>query len=619
MNTSRLSNSNNHSNSKSPRYRPTTRTSPNSSLRYRNSDRKRKTLSNDTDDLDRDYHSGNGDIQSDRSDSRLRLPETADVIVTQVPFDQDQDTGGGGRLANGQSGQSHQNSELSDDSRHEENIWLHSVPKVLLVLLFVFFAVVAIFYINMHKPLLPIIISLPSLALEGLVYVASLPLPFLTAAASNWKFPQLADQSSTTTSSGNKFPVCEDDNIKINCLSKEELSSASGLLGMLHNVLLPSLVTHAEQHVCGYQEQVFMNIVQLGQLMMPKANMGSSELDVGIRGLAKLVDLNPHWGVVTKRDGDLLIGLAAAQYPTQYICHLKNKIAALTYWVLAVVLSAFLMWLSYVTYRHYKLKSNAEKQQVMELVDQILNVLGGLGNGPGGPGKDFVALNHVRDSLIAPRDRKTKNKIWDKAVKFISDNESRVRRDIESVGGEDCDVWRWVSAIPTSPSAHSSGVSAGPRPLAKTWQGQAFESLETTHNLPHISPTSALKIRNMFDCEVEFGDTWPQRIQDSILEKCSGVSIIHVAVDRGSREGCVYLKCASPKEAGTAFRALHGWWFDGNLVTVKFLRDERYHTRFPAARIATRPLKPSNNKRLSLQTAESSRLYPSLSHLEDQT
>ncbi|CAL4125676.1 unnamed protein product, partial [Meganyctiphanes norvegica] len=138
--------------------------------------------------------------------------------------------------------------------------------------------------------------------------------------------------------------------------------------------------------------------------------------------------------------------------------------------------------------------------QVMELVDQILNVLGGLGGGPGGPGKDYVALNHVRDSLIAPRDRKTKHTIWEKAVKFISHNESRVRRDIESVGGEDCDVWRWVSAIPSSPSAHSPG-SAAPRPLAKTWQGQAFESLETTHNLPHISPTSSLKIRNMFDCE----------------------------------------------------------------------------------------------------------------------
>ncbi|CAL4077184.1 unnamed protein product, partial [Meganyctiphanes norvegica] len=117
----------------------------------------------------------------------------------------------------------------------------------------------------------------------------------------------------------------------------------------------------------------------------------------------------------------------------------------------------------------------------------------------------------------------------------------------------------------------------------------------------------------------EFGDTWPMRIQDSILEKCEGVSIVHVAVDRGSREGCVYLKCASPAEAGRAFRALHGWWFDGNLVTVKFLRDERYHTRFPTARIATRPLKPSNNKRLSLQTPVSSRLYPSLAHLEDQT
>lgn len=53
-------------------------------------------------------------------------------------------------------------------------------------------------------------------------------------------------------------------------------------------------------------------------------------------------------------------------------------------------------------------------------------------------------------------------------------------------------------------------------------------------------------------------------MQDAILEKCGeGVKILHIRVDIGSREGCVYMKCMSQEDAGKAYRALHGCWFDG--------------------------------------------------------
>ncbi len=40
--------------------------------------------------------------------------------------------------------------------------------------------------------------------------------------------------------------------------------------------------------------------------------------------------------------------------------------------------------------------------------------------------------------------------------------------------------------------------------------------------------------------------------------------------------------------------------FTGSLVTVKYLRLERYHERFPQARSANAPLVPSNDERRSL-------------------
>lgn len=60
------------------------------------------------------------------------------------------------------------------------------------------------------------------------------------------------------------------------------------------------------------------------------------------------------------------------------------------------------------------------------------------------------------------------------------------------------------------------------------------------------------------------------RVQDAILEKCEGVKVLHVAVDKNSQEGCVYVKCSSPEEAGRAYRALHGSWFD-SMYTSSYL------------------------------------------------
>jgi membrane protein Man1 len=41
------------------------------------------------------------------------------------------------------------------------------------------------------------------------------------------------------------------------------------------------------------------------------------------------------------------------------------------------------------------------------------------------------------------------------------------------------------------------------------------------------------------------------------------------------------------------FAALHGQWFNGHLITVKYMRDDRYYGRFPDSRNQTTPLRPA--------------------------
>ena len=147
-------------------------------------------------------------------------------------------------------------------------------------------------------------------------------------------------------------------------------------------------------------------------------------------------------------------------------------------------------------------------------------------------------------------------------------------------------MWRWIQPA-------TDGI--------KVWQGQAFgEHASPTQSYPPIL-ASCLKVRNMFDADVEYGADWHVSIEDAILEKC-GVDhgILHIVVDKSSKDGCIYIRCRDLASAGKVFKALHGWWFDGKLVTAKYLREERYLQHFPAAEAMTEPLKPSNGRGLSL-------------------
>lgn len=193
-------------------------------------------------------------------------------------------------------------------------------------------------------------------------------------------------------------------------------------------------------------------------------------------------------------------------------------------------------------------------------------------------GEPYISVDHVRDALISPQNREKMASVWDAAVKFIQRNESRVRMEVQSVDGEDCKVWRWVFA-------HSS-----PKRSA-AWQGLAFEIQEDWYNNLTIAPSRCLKIRHMFDKK----DTNPnlrQVITDVILEKCADrCYIVHVDIEPTSY--CVYVKCANMTDAGVLYRSLRGWWYKGRLITVKYLRLERYIQRFPNSDTLGPYLKPS--------------------------
>ncbi|XP_034019432.1 inner nuclear membrane protein Man1 [Thalassophryne amazonica] len=306
-----------------------------------------------------------------------------------------------------------------------------------------------------------------------------------------------------------------------------------------------------------------------------------TDKDVGIRLIGQTVD-EP----VT--DVSEVTWLESTHPNMPFMCRFQRAflVVASRVFLCAAVLGSLLAVIYYM--KHRWRRQEEETRQMYDMVERIIDVLRSHTEAcQENPDlQPYLPIPHVRDSLVPPQDRKKMKKVWERAERFLCANESRIQKESRRIGGADFLVWRWTQS-PVSCDKLSQIPS-------KVWQGKAFPL--DRRNSPPNSLTPCLKIRNMFDPIMEVGENWDLSIHEAILQKCSdNDGIVHIAVDKNSREGCVYVKCLSAEYSGKAFKALHGSWFDGKLVTVKYLRLDRYHQRFPQAQGCSTPLKASSS------------------------
>lgn len=380
------------------------------------------------------------------------------------------------------------------------------------------------------------------------------------------------------------FPVCKlaGEMPGRDCVLDAEMQAAMNMFRVLYQDLHDRAVTVACRGSSSSSENSALSDAQLIQLVVEKQEkMSLWEAEKHMGNVKVLVQANPQWGVVITDNG------LDIPYPNlPFFCYIFNFVYMLTNYALRGLIGFVTVFGVVKGFQWWRSVQERNRKEVFRLVESIIELLS---NHQHSAGEDnYLAISHVRDQLIPPYQRQRMAGAWAAAVKYLEENESRVRAEVQEVAGEECHVWRWL------PSPRTNG-------RRKVWQGQAFETIEGSVNSLSCSPTPCLKIRHMFDPDTEVGDEWVTRVQDAILEKCEGIKVLHIAVDKNSREGCVYLKCSSPEEAGRAYRALHGSWFDSKLVTVKYLRLERYYERFPEAARTIGPLLPSNDRKLSLQ------------------
>lgn len=416
-----------------------------------------------------------------------------------------------------------------------------------------------------------------------------------------------SDVSFIIEDKNNVIPICSSNfpehRESYNCVNKTELPRAMDLL----KILYPELTMRAIESKCGNVEAPYMT--ENDVILFIKKDFGTRDGNDILKDLYNLHVLllnNPKWGVsiIKTPIGDKVnnqIPLTSIEYvkpirnagQTAIIilnpsiplkCFLSQKLHSVL--ILAAVVGvlvtiSFLIQKLIRMYMDYTKRRNSE---IYSMVEQIIDVISqeNMDEGSESAGQS-MPISHVRDMLIPPQNRDKMVAIWNAAIKFIEKNESRVRFDIETANGEEYRSLRWVSAQ-GSPRVTRGGAQA--------WQGQAFETQQGSVNNLAYSPTPCLKIRHMVD-KNDKNPNLKTIIQDAILEKCGPqCKILHIDIDKVSC--CVFVKCASPTDAGIVYQNLHGWWYEGNLITVKYLRLERYMDHFPNSPSIGPYLKSSN-------------------------
>nr|KAG5706031.1 hypothetical protein BaRGS_028140 [Batillaria attramentaria] len=380
------------------------------------------------------------------------------------------------------------------------------------------------------------------------------------------------------------------------CYQKNEIEKAIGIIKELYS----DLSARKGQVECGEAAETTQRMTK-SEFMNSLKKQERDTAERMFKCCVSLIIANPHWNIraLDNIQEELQnVSLASKMsylYSTvasmSFMCRFRRSFTRVIWSIFVLVAGVAGLGVLFLLLWWRIQAKEKEEQKVFAMVEQIIDLLkeqhefarkdGSLDQATG------LAVQHVRDQLLPPATRKANQHIWDKAVKFIEANESRVRLETQVIEGEEFAVWRWIQAVPNG---------------GKVWQGQAFgEHNENNAAASVYSPTPCLKIRNMFDKEVENEEDWEESVKDALLEKCRDIkSLVHIYVDKNSREGCVYVKCNSKEAAGLVRQALHGWWFDGRLVTVKHLKVEHYHNRWPEAKFAWRPLQPSTDQMRSL-------------------
>ena len=256
-----------------------------------------------------------------------------------------------------------------------------------------------------------------------------------------------------------RLKICQADNPVPNCISPEFAERCVALFFKLTNVL----EDHSARVKCSMNQtedqlEPSLSVPSIVEEIQENYPEWMEEpVDDILSHLLLTIEATPQFGIkVIREDGNvfLLHDNPQVDWKCWIMIRLRNFAIFARYLIVALVTLAIISLVSYLAYRVYKWRSEKllrERQDIFELVEQVLSLLMKHhhhltlqeGGNPRGS-RASLPVNHIRDQLILPHDRKRKQRIWSKVIAYIHESESRVREDVQVIFGEEHKVWQWI-------------------------------------------------------------------------------------------------------------------------------------------------------------------------------
>jgi len=235
-------------------------------------------------------------------------------------------------------------------------------------------------------------------------------------------------------------------------------------------------------------------------------------------------------------------------------------------------LTVILICLTTISFIKYKLTIKRARQKRVQ--GYIQDILDSAENKYRTSKAKYIAVNHLRDNLISLDYRNKFLADWNTAVESIRNSESRIQFNQKMINGEPCEVIEWV-------------CDSGPI-FSKMWHGNAINK-QGARIEASPQKCTALKIREFY---VRNEDVETEAKKENLLKELMGQA--NLTLDRVENpifpihcsfvEGCCYIRFGSENDAVDFYNAINAVWYDGRLLTPKFIMDNKYFLRFPDAK-----------------------------------
>nr|XP_016930409.1 inner nuclear membrane protein Man1 [Drosophila suzukii] len=374
-------------------------------------------------------------------------------------------------------------------------------------------------------------------------------------------------EQSTIDKTALKYTLCNPNDLQlvgetVNCIAKDSLSDALDL----SEELFRHLNERARLHHC--KDASLSPALEIGEFvreMVSRPTTHRGILHNNLKAAKYLIEENPQWNIQvvdsSKHLGkSLYYELSEPNLPLKCIVWKKVTRFFTVIGSLLLIVAGFLV--VYFAVVIYRVKQKEALLAVDQFSKDIINELIYLSSQSESA---EVIISQLQEKFVPAKNRSKHLSSWYKALKQLEKNDSRVLFGMVNRDGKAMRTIAW--------NRNLDKKDVG---LVKKWQSPAFDNSNKIAN----PPTPCLKIRHMFDSSEVDQANLKQSIVDSIIEKVgSRCKICDVQLDIQSC--CVYIRCASEEDAGMIHNEINGWWFDKRLISIKFLRLERYLSRFP--------------------------------------